>query len=80
MLHPAAPGDREGDHRHALAHDHAHNHAHDHAAPGAAAGVPVGAPSARRFRPLASAAGARLSRVAVAIALLWAAAAWALLS
>lgn len=59
-------------------HDHEHR-GHNRHAPMPASPVPAAA-SARGFQPLASTAGARLARVAVAIAVLWAAVAWALLS
>ncbi len=55
--------------------------AHDHAAHGtAAAALRVPAAPPRGFQPLAATAGSRLARVGVAIAVLWAAVAWALLS
>lgn len=53
--------------------EHAHP-AHDHTAHSHAAAAPRG------FQPLAATAGSRLARVGAAIAVLWAAVAWALLS
>ncbi len=58
--------------------DH-HGHEHHGHAPAAVA-IRVAPVGPRGFQPLASAAGARLARVGIAIAVLWAAVAWALVS